>query len=92
MQQLFGELGYKTAAPSTLFIDNQSAMSVAKNPEHHGRMKHLDLAYFWLRDKVEERKIQVVHMRTDEMPADLLTKALPKPQVAKLRRMMGLVE
>src|ERR671929_620035 len=92
MQQLFGELGYKTAAPSTLFIDNQSAMSVAKNPEHYGRMKHLDLAYFWLRDKVEERKIQVVHMRTDEMPADLLTKALPKPQVAKLRRMMGLVE
>lgn len=26
-----------------LYINNQSALSVAKNPEHHGRMKHLDL-------------------------------------------------
>ena len=43
MQQLFQELGYSTPAPSTLFIDNQSAIAVAKNPEHHGRMKHLDL-------------------------------------------------
>ena len=91
MQQLLKELGFTSSAPSTLYIDNQSAISVAKNPEHHGRMKHLDLAYFWLRDKVVEKRIQVVHLRTEDMPADLLTKALPKPQVAKLRRMMGLV-
>jgi hypothetical protein len=55
-------------------------------------MKHLDLAYFWLRDKVAEGKIQIVHMRTEDMPADLLTKALSKSQVQKLRRIMGLVE
>ena len=64
MQQLFGELGMTSPAPSTLHIDNQSAISVAKNPEHHGRMKHLDLANHWLRDRVAERKIQVVHLRT----------------------------
>jgi len=92
MQQLLKEVGYPAEAPSRLFIDNQSAISVAKNPEHHGRMKHLDLAYYWLRDKVEERKIEMEHLRTEEMPADLLTKALPKPQVAKLREMMGLVD
>jgi len=55
-------------------------------------MKHLDLAFYWLRDKVAEKRIQVTHMCTEEMPADLFTKALPKPQVMKLRRMMGLVE
>jgi hypothetical protein len=92
MQQLLGEIGFKAPAPTTLFIDNQSAISVAKNPEHHGQMKHLDLAYYWLRDKVAENRIKVVHMATEEMPADLLTKALPKPQVAKLRRMMELVD
>ena len=92
MQQLLKEVGYPAEAPSRLFIDNQSAISVAKNPEHHGRMKHLDLAYYWLRDKVEERRIEMKHLRTEEMPADLLTKALPKPQVAKLREMMGLVD
>jgi hypothetical protein len=34
MPQLLEEIGYTAQAPSTLFIDNQSAMSVAKNPEH----------------------------------------------------------
>src|SRR6266542_476517 len=92
MQQLLKEVGYCLQVPFRLYIDNQSAISVAKNPEHHGRMKHLDLAFFWLRDKVEEKRIEMMYMRTEEMPADLLTKALPKPQVIKLRKMMGLVE
>ena len=48
VQNLLKELGYTPSAPSKLFMDNQSAMSVAKNPEHHGHMKHLDLCYYWL--------------------------------------------
>ena len=92
MQQLLKEVGYPAEVPSRLFIDNQSAISVAKNPEHHRWMKHLDLAYYWLRDKVEERRIEMEHLQTEEMPADLLTKALPKPQVANLREMIGLVD
>jgi hypothetical protein len=54
-------------------------------------MKHLDLAFFWLRDKVQSNIIQPLYLQTEDMPADLLTKALPKPQVIKLRSMMGLV-
>ena len=69
----------------------QSAISVAKNPEHHGRMKHLDLCFYWLRDQVEMKRIFPVYLETEDMPADLLTKALPKPQVLKLRKEMGLV-
>jgi len=42
-RNLFEEFGYSPNEPSTLFIDNQSAIAVAKDPEHHGRMKHLDL-------------------------------------------------
>ncbi|KAL1711782.1 hypothetical protein EV715DRAFT_268339, partial [Schizophyllum commune] len=30
---------------------------VAKNPEHHGRMKHLDLRFYWLRDEDENSYI-----------------------------------
>ena len=73
------EVGYPAETLSRLFIDNQSAISVSKNPEHHGLMKHLDLAYYWLRDKVKEKKIEMEHLQKEEMPAKLLTKALPKP-------------
>ena len=91
MQNVLKEMGYTPSAPAKLCMDNQSAISVAKNPEHHGRMKHLDLCFYWLRDQVEKKRIEPAYLQTDNMPADLLTKALPKPQVLKLRRMMGLV-
>ena len=44
LRNLFTELGYESKGASTLFIDNQSAVTVAKDPEHHGRLKHIDLA------------------------------------------------
>src|SRR5258705_13962661 len=43
MRNLLQELGFPVNAPSVFRIDNQSALSVAKNPKHHGRMKHLDM-------------------------------------------------
>ena len=41
-------------------MDNQSALQVMKNPEHHGRMKHLDLRFYWLRDTVAAGHIHPV--------------------------------
>ena len=57
MRNILGEFGYPQHGPSPLHIDNQSAISVSKNPEHFGRMKHLDLRFFWLRDVVDQGAI-----------------------------------
>ena len=78
------ELGYTPSAPAKLYTDNQSAMSVAKNLEHHGHIKHLDLCYYQLRDQVAIKKIQPLYLKTEDMLADLLTKPLAKPQMEKL--------
>ena len=78
VQNLLKELGYTPTAPAKLYMDNQSAMSVAKNPEHHGRMKHLDLWFYWLRNCVEEQLISPQYIPTADMAADILTKALPR--------------
>ena len=48
MHNLLLELGYSVSGPSPLLMDNQSAIQVSKNPEHHGRMKQFDLAHYWL--------------------------------------------
>ena len=90
LRHLFDELGYPLPSSSTLFIDNMSAVSVAKNPEHYGRMKHLDLRYHWLKDVVESGIISPVHLAGSAMPADILTKALPRVKVEEFRLMMGL--
>ena len=90
LHNLFSEFGYALDAPSTLYVDNQSAISVAKNPEHHGRMKHLDLRHYWLRDVVEIGQIDVRYMQTKTMPADIMTKALGRLKVVDMRDMIGL--
>ena len=90
MRNILSEFGYKFTSPSTLNLDNQSTISVSKNPEHHGRMKHLDLHFYWLRDAVESGSIVPHYIPTEEMPADLLTKPVPRAKVEFCRKMMGL--
>ena len=91
MRSLFTELGIDVnSTPSPLYVDNQSALAVAKNPEHHGRMKQLDLRFFWLREAVANKKISIHYIPTDQMPADMLTKALTKVKAQECSRMLGL--
>ena len=74
----------------TIFEDNQSAISMTKNPQFHGRSKHISIEYHFVRDQVSDKTIKVEYCPTAEMIADMLTKALPKDQFTKLRRMVGL--
>lgn len=72
-------------------IDNQSAIAVAKNPEHHGRVKQLDLDTFWLRHEVEKGVIAPVHVASEDNAADVMTKALEKVKHAHALELLGLV-
>ena len=90
LRSLFKEMGYDIKQPTTLCVDNQSALQVMKNPEHHGRMKHLDLRFYWLRDTVAAGHIHPVYLSTDLMPADILTKLLGAAKVKDMCRLLGL--
>jgi len=90
LRNILSELGYQFNGPSTLFIDNQSAIAVGRNPEHHGRMKHMDLRFYWLRDVVEAERIKLEYIPTSQMIADALTKPLSRVRVQECNRMMGL--
>ena len=91
MRQLLGEFGMRVSGVSELRVDNQSAISVTRNPEHHGRMKHLDLRYYWLRDVVETGAISPVFVPTHMQVADIFTKALPRADIECSSRHAGLV-
>lgn len=92
IRSLLNELGYQVASPTIMWVDNQSSIQVAKNPEHHGRMKHLDRSYYWLRDKVTHQVLMPMYIPTEDNAADMLTKSLVKPKVELFRGMMGLVQ
>eukprot|EP00959_Pyramimonas_sp_CCMP1952_P447541 9371093-Pyramimonas_sp.AAC.1 len=41
-----------------------------------GRIRHLDVKYLWLQEKVAEKEVPTVKVPTAENVADLMTKAL----------------
>ncbi|TPX52541.1 hypothetical protein PhCBS80983_g06473 [Powellomyces hirtus] len=87
---LFREL---TGLPSTTIIiheDNQAAMKLANNPVLHQRTKHIDVRHHFIRDYVQEGRIQLSYIDTTQMIADIHTKPLPRPTFETLRSLMGL--
>src|SRR5260221_259276 len=81
MRNILSEFGYGVEQPFTLKMNNQSAITVSKNPEHHGCMKHLDLHLYWLRDKVEHGLLNPDFISTGYMIADCLNKCVQAPKV-----------
>jgi len=45
LEGLLGELGGQVSEVTTLYLDNTSAVKLAKNPEFHKRSKHVKARY-----------------------------------------------
>ena len=48
------ELTEETLLPIPIYKDNQSAIHMARNPLNHGRTKHVDVRYHWIREQVKQ--------------------------------------
>ncbi len=64
--------------PTLVYEDNQGAIDLTRNQEHHARNKHIDVRHHYIREIVENEVIKIEHMPTDKMVADIFTKALPR--------------
>lgn len=73
----------------TLFCDNQSTTFVSKNPAEHQMMKHVDLRYKWIQEKVESGEFKIEYVSTKDQIADIFTKALTKEVFERLRSRCG---
>ena len=60
-----------------------------KNPVFHGRSKHIDIRYHFIRECVEKNQIEVEHVSGDLQKADILTKALARTKYAEMRELLG---
>ncbi|GKD57377.1 zinc finger, CCHC-type containing protein [Tanacetum coccineum] len=73
----------------TLKVDNISAIALVRNPVFHGRSKHIDIRYHFIRECVENGHINVEHVSGELQRADILTKALPRLKFVTMRQMLG---
>ena len=51
-------------------------IAITKNPALHGRTKHIDLRFHYIRDLVANGTLSLQHCNTSDQVADILTKAL----------------
>ena len=91
LSRLADMLGTKEATVK-LLMDNMSAIALSKNPVHHERSKHIDTKYHFLRECIEEGKVEVDHIGIAEQLADIFTKSLGRVKFVELRSALGVVE
>lgn len=89
LRKLLTQVTGEFIGPVVLYIDNKSAINLAKNPVFHGRSKHIDIRFHFIRECVEKGEIIVKHVSSEEQRADPLTKALPVVRFEKMRRLLG---
>ena len=72
--------------------DNQSAICISQNPQIHGRCKHIDIKYHFIREHVNKGFVKLKYCKAANMIADMLTKGLYRDQFVKLREIAGVKE
>ena len=70
-------------------MDNQSAITIARNPEFHDRSKHIEIRHHFLRQKIEEGELGLEYTPTGDQVADILTKGLVREKHDRFAEAMG---
>ena len=92
IRQLLSDMKSVPTGPTVMFEDNQSAISMVKNPQYHGRTKHVDIKFHFIQDLSKTETIMLKYCCSGDMIADMLTKGLPREQFEKLRELSGVRE
>jgi hypothetical protein len=77
------------ALPMPLYVDNQSAIALSKNPELHSWMKHIGVCYHFICNHVKSGEIELLYVPTGNQ-ITVLTKGLTKVKLDKFVSRMGL--
>jgi len=76
----------KATKPQQIFVDNQGAIQLAKNPKFHERTKHISDRFHFVRDVWERNAIKSIYLPTSDTLSDIMTKNLLRDALeARLR-------
>ena len=72
-----------------VYYDNGSTIKLSKNLVMHGRCKHIDVHFHFLRELSKDRIVEMVHCHTLEQVADIMTKPLKLDAFLKICDLSG---
>jgi len=89
MKRILNQIGHSHCKYITIFCDNSSTIKLSKNPVMHGRSKHIDVRFHFLRDLIKDGELVLKHCKTDEQITDIMTKPLKLEVFERLRGLLG---
>ncbi len=90
LRWLLSELHEGTCGPTRLYIDNCAADLLAWNPINHAMTKHIDVRYHFIRECIIDGSVDLKLIGTNDMAADVLTKALAVTKHECFCQMLGM--
>jgi hypothetical protein len=60
-----------------IWCDNLSATYLSVNPIFHARTKHVEVDYYFVRDRVAKKEIQIRFISSQDQLANVFIKSLP---------------
>ncbi|GAU32111.1 hypothetical protein TSUD_357950 [Trifolium subterraneum] len=89
LKRILESMGLKQQRCLDVFCDNISTIKLSKNPVLHGRSKHIDIRFHFLRNLSYDGTIEMKHCTSQNQIADIMTKALKLESFENLKRMLG---
>ncbi|KAM2778784.1 hypothetical protein COP1_014123 [Malus domestica] len=89
LRNLLKELSMPQEEPTEIYVDNKSAIALAKNPVFHDRSKHIDTRYHYIRECIARKDVQVEYVKSQDQIADIFTKPLKQEDFIRLRNSIG---
>ncbi|CAJ2668093.1 unnamed protein product [Trifolium pratense] len=87
LKGMIGEMGISQGCVK-IHCDSQSAIHLENHQVYHERTKHIDIRLHFVRDMIETKEIMVEKIASEENPADMFTKSLPR---AKFKHCLDLI-
>ena len=91
VQSLLRELRVSPAHPRVLWCDNIGATYLSSNPVFHARMKHIEVDYHFVRERVAQKLLGIKFISSKDQLADIFMKPLPQPQFVGCKRNLNLL-
>ena len=89
LRNILEEVHFKQQGPTLIYCDNSSTIKLSKNPIMHGRSKHIDVRFHFLRDLSKEGIIDLIYCKSEEQITNIMTKPLKLSAFQKLRNLLG---